>query len=104
MDEALAMSEPGVRDFHAPYTGGMVAGIDYIYDIALVSSARCARVSYLNHDGTNPVVDKDLALARMLRDANHASPFEHVGFASTLKTNQHANFTGWQSYRNKIGI
>lgn len=41
------------------------------------SVARCARVSYLNHDNTNPNVDKDIALADMLLEAGHMSPFEH---------------------------
>ena len=29
------------------------------------SVARCARVSYLNHDNENPDIDKDIALADM---------------------------------------
>lgn len=99
---AMQASKPAHRDFHAPYSEGMVAGLDFIDDIALVSAARCARVSYLNHDGSAPDRVKDIALARMLRDSGHASPFEHVAFAG-LNTN-YANFFGWQSYRNKIGL
>ncbi len=43
------------------------------------SVARCARVSYLNHDGTVPEVAKDLALYDRLAAGRpmHASPTEH---------------------------
>ncbi len=42
-----------------------------------VSSARCARVSYLTHDGTRDV-GKDLDLFDRLYRPGHMSPFEHV--------------------------
>lgn len=42
-----------------------------------ISAARCARVSYLNHDQSNPVIEKDLATADKLISAGHWSPFEH---------------------------
>jgi hypothetical protein len=42
-----------------------------------ISAARCARVSYLNHDNSNPDVSKDIALADKLLAAGHMSPFEH---------------------------
>jgi len=43
------------------------------------SVARCARVSYLNHDGTQPSVDKDVELHDRLVVSKplHASPAEH---------------------------
>ena len=45
-----------------------------------VSAARCARVSYLNHDGTNPDIDADVDIFEKLRtsDPMHPSPLEHV--------------------------
>lgn len=45
-----------------------------------VSAARCARVSYLNHDGTRPILAKDYELFEKLRDSDpmHPSPLEHV--------------------------
>jgi len=44
-----------------------------------VSAARCARVSYLKHDGTTPSLGDDLELFNRLvaRDIKHASPTEH---------------------------
>ena len=73
-------------EWHNPY-GGM----------PLHSAARCARVSYLNHDGTIPDEDKDLALAKMLMTSGHWSPFEHQ--ATPTPGERHANLTGWTSQR-----
>lgn len=41
------------------------------------SVARCARVSYLNHDKSNPDIEMDIALANTLLLDGHLSPFEH---------------------------
>lgn len=49
-------------------------------DVALmVSAARCARVSYLTHDGVAPALEKDMALFETLMggEIKHASPTEH---------------------------
>ena len=43
----------------------------------LISAARCARVSYLNHDNSTPDIEKDLELAQRLLADKHLSPFEH---------------------------
>ncbi len=67
-----------------------------------ISVARCARVSYLTHEGERDV-DKDLALHDKLRagDPPHASPFEHV--AQALATPEKVgNFAGWLQYRKLI--
>lgn len=42
-----------------------------------ISVARCARVSYLTHDGKRDI-EKDLELFEKLRASRHWSPFEHV--------------------------
>lgn len=42
-----------------------------------LSVARCARVSYMNHDNTSPDIQKDLKLHDMLYTMGHMSPFEH---------------------------
>ena len=48
-------------------------------DVAIKCSvARCARVSYLNHDNSTPDVEKDIKLADMLLAAGHMSPLEHI--------------------------
>jgi len=67
------------------------------------SVARCARVSYLNHDGTNPDYDKDKALYDRLLGSSpiHASPAEHQAMA-VANTNQSGNFHGWVQYRKTL--
>ena len=46
-------------------------------DLPWVSAGRCARVSYLTHDGKrDPQADIDLA--KRLQVSGHMSPFEHV--------------------------
>lgn len=42
-----------------------------------ISIGRCARVSYLTHDGTRDP-DADIALYARLWESGHLSPFEHV--------------------------
>lgn len=42
-----------------------------------ISVARCARVSYLTHEGKRDI-EKDLELFERLRTSGHWSPFEHV--------------------------
>jgi thymidylate synthase ThyX len=44
---------------------------------AYISQARCARVSYNNHDGTSNDIKKDEDLAKILANSGHFSPFEH---------------------------
>jgi hypothetical protein len=45
--------------------------------LKLISAARCARVSYINHDGSAPDILKDLKLAKNLIESGHMTPFEH---------------------------
>jgi thymidylate synthase ThyX len=79
-----------------------------------VSVGRCARVSYLTHDGKRDH-DADIKLHDDLLKNGHMSPFEHVarpmGLADTpihshryLGAAQHfsGNFRGWISYRKTI--
>ena len=74
--------------------------------LCMVASARCARVSYLNHDGSNPDIAKDLDLATKLKDAYHASPFEHVARPWDLRDLPGVvrNFREWTQFRAEIGL
>lgn len=63
------------------------------------SVARCARVSYRNHDGSFPVLDRDVALASGLRASGHWSPFEHQGFPLPERGLRSGNFRGWLQFR-----
>lgn len=81
-----------------------------------LSVARCARVSYLNHDGTNPDVQKDLELHDRLLASGHMSPFEHQAtplepqeryWPGTVMRQrrvqvQSGNLVGWQQYRKTL--
>ena len=84
--DASSPKEIKYGKWHKPYGG-----------LLMHSAARCARVSYLNHDGTIPDEDKDLALAKMLMTSGHWSPFEHQ--ATPTPGKRHANLTGWTSQR-----
>ena len=88
-------------DWHLPY----ITERDKLEEpdqtrLALISAARCARVSYLTHDGKRDLAkDRELA-ARLLRDG-HLSPFEHP--ASPLAGTEFVgNFRGWIQYRKLI--
>ena len=69
-----------------------------------VSAARCARVSYLTHDG-NIDVQQDVELYYKLISARpmHASPLEHVARPELLKTSRPKNnFVGWAQLRQLV--
>lgn len=79
MDESIPVElQPG--DWHLPYVdlGDFDDSGDPIPEAIKCSVARCARVSYLNHDNSAPDISKDIALADMLLVAGHMSPFEHI--------------------------
>ncbi len=63
-----------------------------------ISAARCARVSYNNHDGSKPNIEKDLALYDHLYDGRHMSPMEHACIRDD-DYRKYANLTGWKSLR-----
>ena len=65
------------------------------------SAAHCARVSYLNHDGTKASSGANKMLAKTLLDLKHMSPFEHQ--AVPTPGVRHANLVGWQSQRTMLG-
>lgn len=79
-----------------------------------ISAARCCRVSYLKHDGTQASVEEDLKLCDKLAASSpiHASPFEHQatpdisaytnGVKGYLNQHAHGNFVGWVQHRKLI--
>ncbi len=69
-----------------------------------ISVARCARVSYLSHDGTRDLA-KDFELYERLvgGGANgHWSPFEHVATPLADAEQWSGNFRGWVQYRKRF--
>ena len=69
-----------------------------------VSAARCARVSYLRHDGGKPKVSEDVSLYSRLIDSipMHASPIEHQARPLSDKNEWSGNFKGWEQNRKRI--
>ena len=79
-----------------------------------VSVARCARVSYLTHDGKTTTVEEDLQLYDRLLGSSplHASPAEHQatpdegiqhGFNTMwMKPELHGNLRGWIQFRKTL--
>lgn len=70
-----------------------------IWNRVKVSVGRCARVSFLTHEGKREI-EKDIELHDRLvvQEPLHASPAEHV--AQALATpERHGNFIGWKMYR-----
>lgn len=65
-----------------------------------ISVARCARVSYLTHDGKRDL-SLDIELAEKLIGSGHWSPFEHVATPSQA-TQFRSNFEGWKQYRSEF--
>ena len=103
-------------DWHCPYLteseqldrreAFLTGNHEWLNRFKRYSVARCARVSYLTHDGTiNP--ESDLQLCSKLiappgeadEDVMHASPFEHVGWAACDENYQSGPFFGWGQYR-----
>lgn len=67
------------------------------------SVARCARVSYLNHDGSHSTLAKDSELYDRLLASQpiHASPAEHQAKATRSKKYS-GNLRGWVQYRKTL--
>lgn len=102
MRAAHLASVPVERVRHLPYVDGYdlqeleAAGIDPWK----VCVARCARVSYLTHDGRRDP-QADLDLFERLRGASppHLSPFEHAAEARPNPLDRSGNLKGWISER-----
>ena len=81
---------------------------DYAAEIYIrkVSVGRCARLSYLTHEGVrDPKADVALC-ERLIRppgdpdeEVMHASPFEHVAWAHDDATYRSGPFLGWGQFR-----
>ncbi len=97
MDNSLPTLCP-VEGLHAPFVTEEERGALDQAMIMMVSAARCARVSYLNHDGMAPDINKDLTLAERLRTDKHASVFEHQAVPE-IYGGKSRNFRDWIQHR-----
>lgn len=73
-------------------------GKDNYRQLMKISAARCARVSYNNHDGSKPDLEKDMKLYDHLYDGRHLSPMEHACIQDP-DYHKYANLNGWKSLR-----
>jgi thymidylate synthase ThyX len=90
-------------EWHLPYVT-RAERLAFSNDLELLlklSAARCARVSYLTHDGQTPSVDKDVALYDRLVGSKplHASPIEHQATPLPEADMWSGNFRGWLQNR-----
>ncbi len=122
--EASAPAPVGLDGWHLPYIIGedtvdveAMAPEEPIEILKRVSVARCARVSYLTHDGRRDLED-DLDLYERLVEARppHASPLEHVAtpcrhmpitFDDVLgpdvcRPGHRGNLRGWDQLRHTV--
>ena len=109
-------------EWHLPYAQSEDCLKTTTDNFIKLSVARCARVSYLNHDNSSPDIDKDIALYDKLLEAGHMSPFEHcctpmeypkleeinnkwpIGYTHSDRHNNmwSSNLKGWIMHRNTL--
>lgn len=100
-----------VGGWHLPYIDSTdIEGASSTEELLKISVGRCARVSYLTHNGVRDKAE-DIALHDKLArtasegvDPMHASPFEHQAMAmgsgaSVGVIRRYGNFEGWRQYR-----
>jgi thymidylate synthase ThyX len=104
MQEEYRKSEPVKREWHIPYISGEEEEELDVQAMLDISVGRCARVSYLTHDGVRDI-GKDIELCQKLLKSGHWSPFEHQA-RDLMYTRNHApnvnlcgNFNGWIQHR-----
>lgn len=102
MKRAMERSIPVERSegsWHLPYIPEYEINNVPLRYLKQASVARCARVSYLNHDKSEPRIDKDMELYEFLKESRHLSPFEHV---ATPTLHGQGNFKEWKQHREDI--
>lgn len=105
--EASKPESLNAGEWHLPLIRGedWVEATDRGYtdmDLVKVAIGRCARVSYLNHDGIRSLSDDTKLYWRLLESKPaHLSPFEHIAIALP-NSEKRANFTGFESRRYQL--
>jgi thymidylate synthase ThyX len=102
LDSSPTLLYPG--QWHMPYISDEeMAELTrfYLRDVAhTIAAARCARVSYLTHDGLRDwSKDRDLFKKLVSAEPPHASPLEHVARPCNGAHRHLGNFTGWDQLR-----
>jgi hypothetical protein len=99
------VSEEEVEDHHVHCATMEIPGTFENAWLPLIKSsvARCARVSYLTHEGKKPSQEEDSKLYdRLLSEQPiHASPAEHQAKAVRCSCRS-GNLRGWKQYRKTL--
>lgn len=100
--DASTPVEVGHGQWHTPYLRDEDGDLDD-ETARKVSAARCARVSYLTHDGRRDI-DKDIELYERLVSARppHWSPLEHVATPAEPDEAPLGNFHAWRQLRHSV--
>ncbi len=100
MLEAYVASKPTYimsGDWHLPFADRYLAENLRTDQLLKITTARCARVSYLNFEG-NIDHEKDYKLHDDLLKSGHMSPFEHA-LQLVWGEAYYGNFRGYRAYR-----
>ena len=119
-DWHLPLIDDEDREWAAMKNPDRVLGESALPTLVKISAARCARVSYLTHDGKRDY-SEDLRLYQTLVDNMHSSPLEHVatpaahnvqsvcierkirtieeGYNYCIVVPKYGNFLGWHQHR-----
>lgn len=100
---------------HLTDPGDPIQGVRFVEleEARNISAARCARVSYLTHEGKQSTIEEDLTLCGRLLAGSHMSPFEHQAACDLLVPQvredalwarqwYHGNFVGWIQNRKLV--
>jgi len=98
--ERASSIQRATASWHLPYVSDDERVNLHPHTLPKISAARCARVSYLKHDGTAPSIEDDITLFDRLVGGKplHASPIEHQACAASSVARSR-NFFGWHQYR-----
>lgn len=106
MQHLYETSEPVERNEHLPYVSEEEQSLPML-DRWRISAARCARVSYKLHDGSNSDASKDIELCNKLVGGRkpHFSPFEHQGICPQVDAEDPSfNLRGWIQLREYLTV
>lgn len=79
-------------EWHIPFVDSINSTILDIESRIKIATAKCARVSYMNHEGKNDY-NSDLVLHDRLLESGHFSPFEHC--AKSMTEEDYVNNVRW---------
>lgn len=114
MYEKYSLNKPNELDhgdWHLPFVSDeekekyyTTRDVNILDKLIKKSVACCARVSYHNHDKTDPTHEQNEILYRRLLSSQpiHASPAEHQALAVTDPNKKSGNFSGWIQYRKTL--